>query len=752
MKKALFTSGTTLVMALMLLSSTSINAQAIALQAPEPADNPNISGNSPWDRACGSSTFNEYYVTIKWAGSANSDNQFILELSNASGSFSSPTVISTITDQNNNSEFLTSFVLGTDIQGAGYRMRVRSTSPATTSPASNPYSMYYLGFTNNLHMSPNGDGSTPGTLEVCGGGNVTLSVDNVPPSDLNTYQYSWFRSGTPIGNGPSIETSGDGEYFVYIDYGDCTGSANTESNHIIINSGTSSGIAINTPASTSLCAGESAPALETNVQNGSYSYIWYKDGEIVQAEQSGAFTYTIDTDNPSFIGDYTVQIKGSGICTETSQSVTITNAGAFTVNRSNSENMVILPSQTQTLSVTTDANSPTYQWYRNGTAIPSSNSSSLEISQAGTYYAAVTQTGGTCSSTTINSENTIAVSPTEFRLEIDYATPYSECSESSIVLETANVYAVLADSSEINVTDDIATSFSYQWHKDGTAVNGESARSISLTSSDENGSYSVEGAFASMTSTSNVLPVQLSSNASLTITSSSTVYCSAEDTITIEASIDLTDEDFEWEKDGNVISSTDLSLNVSEPGTYRLVVKKGLCPLISNEIVVAPLNPDLITFDVDGDVIFPEGSSKTVTASGGSSYRWFDANNVEIGSTSSITFTTEGNYTLVANVDNCEVAKPLTVAYLDLFNIPNVITPNGDGANDQWIIPNSYSNKSDVNVIIYNAQGAEVLNSTNYSNNWPESSMAFSNQNMVFYYVIKNAAETLKQGTITVIR
>ena len=107
---------------------------------------------------------------------------------------------------------------------------------------------------------------------------------------------------------------------------------------------------------------------------------------------------------------------------------------------------------------------------------------------------------------------------------------------------------------------------------------------------------------------------------------------------------------------------------------------------------------------------------------------------------------------LIANIDNCEITRQVTVEYLDTFKIPNVITPNGDGFNDQWILPNSYSNKTDVSVIIYRENGEELLNVQDYKNDWPDASLSFPNQNMVFYYTIKNANEILKQGTITVIR
>ena len=68
------------------------------------------------------------------------------------------------------------------------------------------------------------------------------------------------------------------------------------------------------------------------------------------------------------------------------------------------------------------------------------------------------------------------------------------------------------------------------------------------------------------------------------------------------------------------------------------------------------------------------------------------------------------------------------------------------------MIPNTYSRQSDVTVIIYNELGDELLNQTSYANNWPPSSLGFSKKNQLFYYKIRKDNQTLKQGTITVIR
>ena len=735
----------------MLLGLFPLSAQ-ILVNTPEPADNPNLAGNSPWTAICaGVGGFNEYYINISWAGTANSANEFILELSDANGDFTNAVELLRVGDQNNNTakEFDAEFSIPTDTRGQGYTMRVRSTDPANTSNPSPAYHMYYMDVTTNINISADGSGVPPGV--VCATGPITLQVDNVPNPE--TYQYIWYMSGSPISGetGHTLNVNTSGMYYALIDYGSiCSGSGNTDSNIVDVTIGSGGqGIFITPPTKNILCAGETE-TLSINTTDPSWSYMWFKDGVQITGETSP--TYTVDASNADFEGDYQVEISSSSICNERSAPIAMSNADDFTVTMDNADNIVLLPTQTETLSVTTTAISPTFKWFRNGIELSGETNSALNVAQEGTYYAEITQGGGTCPGTLKDSQTTAVVVPDSFEIVIDYAAAYMACESTDVVLQVQTINAILSDSSKIDVTADISSDFTYQWQLNGVDVSGANGTSISLTDTSENGDYTVTGTISTYTATNNTLSVQLLTNETLNITSTGTVYCNASDVVTLSTTTDLSGETYEWQIDGVGVNTTDSAFDVDAVGTYRLVLDRNGCPLISNEIIIQTLDPSLITLDPSGDIVFPEGSSRTVTASGGTAYRWYDANNIEISTTSSLNVTEEGTYTLIATIDNCEITRQVDVTYLDTFKIPNVISANGDGINDQWVIPNSYSNKSDINVIIYNDKGEEILNEFDYKNTWPSSSMAFPKQNMVFYYKIRNAQEVLKQGTITVIR
>ncbi len=728
---------------------------AQVLNAPEAAPNQTPPpGTTPWSAACASESFNDYWARFTWAPPlVNSDNEFILELSDADGNFSSPTELARDNTKNTTFDFYFQFSLPQDTRGEGYRLRVRSTSPALTSPASDPYPMYYLDVNAALTIRPQGQSDFgDGTAQVCDGNSITLEVYGLANAD--TYQYNWYRSGTPLSEtGPSVSVSQSGMYAVEIDFGSCSGSGNTLSNLIDVTSGSSLGVAINPPANTALCAGETV-SLQANITGQGLTYTWFKDGTAITSPTIDDATYLVDAGATGFEGEYQVEIFGDGACVERSAPVAITNAGNFTVTRDNPENMVVLPGQTATLSVSTDATGVTYQWYRDGSPISGATNASLTVSdtETGTYFARVSLTGGACSSTSVDSEPSLVVAPTSLEMDIAYNGSYSPCSNISTVLEVAQVRAVAPDGNQTDVTADLLGNMAFQWFLNGAPVNGATASSISLTDVSENGDYHVEASISSYTPASNTLPVELRLNETLEISSSDLTVCGPAEPVTLSTARDLTGETYDWYRDGVALNQSTPSVEVSTPGVYQLVLQTNGCPLPSNEITLNSLDENIIALDPGTDVRIPEGTSRVVTASGGDSYRWFDGSNTEISNTSSVSLTQEGSYLLIASVGGCEVSRALTVTYLDTFKVPNVISVNGDGINDQWVIPNSYSGKPDVIVTIYNDKGEEVLNVNNYQNDWPSSAVGFSRQNMVFYYKIRNAEKTLKQGTITVIR
>ena len=743
---------------LMLTACAALFASALTfgqvLNKPEPAPNPNIGATSPWTAACASVDFNEYFVNFTWSPPlVDSANEFILELSDATGNFGSPTELDRVSDQNTTFDFDFSFALPTDIQGDGYRFRVRSTAPAMTSPDSDTFSMYYIGYKDPILISQDGNGTIPpgGIIENCNNGNITLTTHNVP--DPANYVYNWYRSGTPLSEtSNSITVTQDGMYFVEINYGpNCSGSANTLSNTIEIQTSASSGIAISAASSTTLCSGQTVDII-ANINDPSWTYTWFKDGTAVTSPTLGDASLTIDSSTANFDGDYTLEISGSGICTEITNAVTVNDAGNFSVTLNNDTNIVLLPSQSRTLSVSSSATTPTYQWYRDGNPIPSATNTTLDISDVGIYFVRVTENGGACSGNTIDSENITAVLPASFEFVVAFSSSYTSCESTSAILALTQINAIATDGTSTDVTADLSADFTYQWTRNGSAVTGETSSTISLASSAENGDYILEGSLASFSPSSNQMNATLASGETVAISSTDLALCDGINSVTLTADIDLSSETFTWLRDGNSISTTDISLTASEIGVYELQVQRTGCPIRSNQITIIQFDESIVSVDAEEDIIFQEGSSQTVTAAGASAYEWYNQDNTLISSTDSISLSEEGTYTLIASVGSCTVSRTFTVSFRDNFAIPNVITANGDGINDLWVLPNTFSRDPDITVVIYNENGEEVLNQPDYQNNWPESSTAFTKQNMIFYYRILNGSKTLNQGTITVIR
>lgn len=741
-----------LALAFMLLGANTLQAQV--LNKPEPAPNPNIGSTKPWDAACASSGFNEYFVNFTWGPPVvNSNNEFILELSDADGYFGSPTELARVGDKNTTFDFEFQFSLPTEIRGENYKFRVRSTSPAKTSPASDAFPMYFVDYNSPLLISENGSGSIPssGEIQICGGGSVTLKPHNIP--NAGTYLYNWYKSGTLLSEkSETITVSEPGMYYVELDYGSvCSGSANTLSNYITISTGNSMGIAINGANSVEVCPGDPI-TLEANISGQGYTYSWYKDGTKISGPTVDASTYSINTSAAGFEGDYQVEIGGTGVCIERSSAVSVSATGSFEVTLENEENIVLLPSQTKTLSVSTTASSPTYQWYKDGAAITDATSSSLKISETGEYYVEITENGGPCEAAPISSATILVVSPDSFEFVVDFVGTYTPCENTDATLSLTAINAVSDNGTKTDVTSHLQSSFSYQWKRNGNAVGGETSKTITISDHEENGAYALSGSIDSFNANSNSLELKLSANQNLQISADGTVLCEGGEAIVLSSSMDLSSETFEWKKDGVLVDTAAENLTVSETGVYQLIVKSYDCPILSNELTITAFDESLLVLDKPKDLIIIEGQTETMTASGADSYEWYDAGNNLISSQDYYGFQEEGEYLLIASFGTCTVSRVITVIFRDMFAIPNVITANGDGINDLWVLPNTYSRDPNVLITIFNERGEQVFSQTGYENNWPQSTTSFSKQSMIFYYKVSRGGKSLKQGTITVIK
>ena len=361
-----------------LISKSDLNAQIVI-------GTPNLG----FSQACAGPSFNNYNVTFTFSPvtSLGASNQFILELSDASGSFSNPTVVFTsnfgaITA----SPATISFSLPTTTSGETYKLRVKSTNPVATSANSVAFPAYY-----KIQDSPFSINNLISTAAFCAGGSYLLEIDNPgtgsndSPLQYPSLTFNWYKETSPttsvfVASGNSLQVDQAGTYFVETNYGSCT--SNSYSNRVTVSEASSQ---VTSSISSSLgnpyCSSEGPTTL--SAING-VGYQWYKDG----VQISGATSQMYTTNEP---GTYLVTVD-LGNC-QTNASIDLQNSG-FTSEIDVTGTNVLQPGETIVATVTTDAVNPEFEWYLNGTLIAGANNNSYEASTLGNYKVVVSQTSG----------------------------------------------------------------------------------------------------------------------------------------------------------------------------------------------------------------------------------------------------------------------------------------------------------------------------------------------------------------------
>ena len=346
-----------------------------------------------FSQACASESFNIYYATFPFSTTnLGATNQFIIELSDATGSFSNPTAVYTSAQGVVTSSPATlGFAIPNTTAGESFKIRIKSTNPVATSTGSISFPAYY-----KIQDEPFTINNLISTGTFCSGGSYLLSIDNPgtgsnnSPLQYPSLTFNWYKESSQttsvfVATGPSLSVTQPGTYFVETNYGTCT--SNSYSNRVTVSeAGSGAEASIVSSLGNPYCASNGDTTLST-IQGDSYQ--WYLNGVVI----AGATNATYTTNEA---GTYTVTID-LGNCV-TNGSIDLNNGG-FTSGIDVSEFNMLEDGETLTATVTTDAVNPEFQWYLNESLISGANANSYGVTEVGNYKVVITQTSGCISST-----------------------------------------------------------------------------------------------------------------------------------------------------------------------------------------------------------------------------------------------------------------------------------------------------------------------------------------------------------------
>ena len=180
----------------------------------------------------------------------------------------------------------------------------------------------------------------------------------------------------------------------------------------------------------------------------------------------------------------------------------------------------------------------------------------------------------------------------------------------------------------------------------------------------------------------------------------------------------------------------------------------------ANSLVTIPkLEP--MALDVSGDnrLCFGEEYMVSLLAFGGAGeyrYEWSYQNTPEVGE--NFIELGDGEYRIISfrnnrhyfkAIDKCgnTIQDTVSIEVEHCLEIPNVVTPNGDGLNDAFYIGNVI-NFPDARLTVYNRWGTKVYDSKPYLNEWVPIEMSAG----VYYYILTSEYFPELRGDLTIFK
>jgi gliding motility-associated-like protein len=586
-----------------------------------------------------------------------------------------------------------------------------------------------------------------GNTTFCEGDSVTLLAN---ATDAHTYR--WIKDGVTVQNGTDATYIAKVGGIYKLEVTHATGPCPSEySEEVIVT-------VIPRPAtptytvvgSTEFCDGGSVEfVIDGNPAVGDL-FQWYRN-DVPQGNPTSDVTYQVTVS-----GNYYVVLINSNNCAAEPSVVT-----SVTVNPVPAIPVIVPDGATEfceggsvlltAISGIADNTLLTYQWLANGVEIPGAT--------AYTYTTPTTLTGTVDYTVKVTSQKGCVSESVQVTTVTVYAAPQVP------VLNAASIPGNLCEGSSVELTatpgdaSDIII-----WYKDGVEVG--TGLTYSATTS---GNYAIKarnanGCESEFSSTSVDLTFA-TQPARPSISSVSPVYlCEGEEVTLVAISTDPV-ASYNWYRDNNLLPETGSTLITGAPGVYTVeAVNSAGCTSMRSEsvtveVVAMPAEP-VITYN--GNIVAMvearKGTDVTLEVSNPDianvSYQWY-LNNVPLSGQDdvdlylqSITPAYAGVYTVKATslLGNCAVGSTgVELKVLTHIKIINVLTPDGDGVNDVFVIEGLDEYISN-DLTIVNRWGNQVFRMKNYDNSFKGDNLA----NGTYYYALRlkdaNQQTSIKNG------
>ncbi len=623
-----------------------------------------------FSKACATDNiFNSFSLTFTSYYTYKPDNKFIIELSDANGNFDTPVVLKEIpaTIVPLSAVF---FSFPSTVYGSGYAIRVRSTNPAVTGSPTSPFSAYYASFnkpfvinkyvpTVNLCVDSTFDltvdsgsnsplnlpqlkyrwykngavipGISNSSLSITAAGEYYVEVDygvcsydsysnkvnvnlvdignpqfqlNDPSSNLiclgskklmscitqnPVFAYQWYRDGQLIegANQFNYEASVPGTYKLLVKADGCS----VFTNELVLK-GVDFSAEIMPLLSTVLIPGEKM-TLNASTDASSPKYSWFRNEVLIDAATGSSLEI-------SKAGTYKLVVRQEGTCVSEKVSeisilypfdynIVIKADDNYVENQSTNANLEV-----DIFEVLSNSNPPLppitginyiYQWYKDGVKIPDATSQDLNVS--GSASNGVYKLGVSIPDYGEKFSNEIVLN---FKITVDVTISADKplCKQGDKVILTSK----LSD-----------PGYTYKWYFNGVLLSSGISNSIEVT---QEGNYYLVVNSGASTIQSNTVTVK-KEDISLDITSSSSVFFPGQQKVFLAAATNASQPLYTWYKDETKLPAfTVSSLEITEPGTYKVVVKQGTGCGLEKEKQITVGYPSSISIEIANELTYEE--------------------------------------------------------------------------------------------------------------------------------------------------